>query len=112
MVPDSVVVHAPRVKDEPVCIPSARWSQFTLRRSATTREHVVCANAAFWYRVFDRGKGHRYRVFDRGKGIGTVSRDFFGSLSLTFSILSSRVGTFFRASFGCSTYTCGCTCNT
>jgi hypothetical protein len=112
MVPGGVVVHAPRDKVEPACIPSASWSHFTLRRSANTRENVLCDNAAGWYRVFDRGKGHRYRVFDRGKGMGAVSRDFFGSLSLTISILSSRVDTFFRASFGCSTYTCGCTCNT
>jgi hypothetical protein len=92
---NGVVAHAPRARVESECIPSTQWSYFTQRRAATMPAHVLCANAASWY-----------RVFDRGKEMGAVSRDYF--CSLTISILSSRVGTFFRASFGCSTYTCGC----
>ena len=70
------------------------------RHSATMPEHVLSTEATSWYRVFDRGKGHWYRVFDRGKRM----------VQLTISILSFRVGTLFRASFDCCTYTCRCTC--
>ena len=80
------------------------------RPSAIMPEHVLCAGAASWYRVFDRGKGHWYRVFDRGKEMGAVSRDYFCLLTTTISGLSPQVDTFSRASFDCYTYTCKCSC--
>ena len=130
MVPEGVSGNAPCTKVEPESIPTARWSHRPLRNSVTLSARVLCAqaalwsrvsatmpvhglcgNAASWYRVFDRGKVW-YRVFDRGKGMGAACRDYFWSFTRTISGLSPRVSTFFRAFFGCSTYTCGCTCNT
>jgi len=99
--PDSVVGNAPCTQVEPDWISRAYWSHLTSRRSATMREHVLCAQAASWHRVFDRGKGYWYRVFDRGKGMGADSRDYFCVLSSGYTI--------FR--FSCYTYTCRCTCN-